>query len=241
MKRGVNELEAMIAELLRTAQDAGTSATNKKALLAEAAAYVREVSFAKKSNQMDADLDLDRVNQNAQIYMAYLDLEMNRDAPDSLAALSPMAFSSRMEEIAEEYRQCAAPADFGMRINPDFQYHIKLKRDESIEYARTRAGQIFRQMDRTWRVIGSSTQFNAAKNAMQTIAGLASPTQLDFFPAVLNVKAYVSKNLQAANSAVGRTRMACSMAFLKQIMDDKSFREYCNQLNRQRGVKLVVS
>ena len=241
MKRSVNDLEAMIAELLRIAQDAGSSASNNKALLGEGAAYVREVSFAKKSNQMDADLDLDRVNQNAQIYMAYLDLEMNRDAPDSLSALSPMAFSSRMEEIAEEYRQCAAPADFGMRINPIFQYQIKLHKDESIEYARTRAGQIFRQMDRTWRVMGSSTQFNAAKNAMQTIAGLASPTQLDFFPAVLTVKAYVSKNLQAANSAVGRTRMACSMAFLKQIMDDKSFRAYCNQLNRQRGIKLVVS
>lgn len=166
MKRSIIELEAMITELLRDAQDAGTSAANKKALLAEAAAYAFEISIAKKRNQTDADLDFDRINQNAQIYMAYLDLEINRDAPDSLAALSPMAFSSRMEEIADEYRQCAAPADFGMRINPNFQYQIKLHKDESIEYARTRAGQIFRQMDRTWRVVGSSTQFNAAKNAM---------------------------------------------------------------------------
>ena len=241
MKRSIIELEAMITELLREAQDAGTSAANKKALLAEAAAYAFEISIAKKRNQTDADLDFDRINQNAQSYRAFLDLEINRDAPDSLAALSPMAFSSRMEEIADEYRQCAAPADFGMRINPNFQYQIKLHKDESIEYARTRAGQIFRQMDRTWRVVGSSTQFNAAKNAMQTVAQLASPKQLDFFTASLTVKAYVSKNLQAANSAVGRTRMACSMAFLKQIMDDKSFRAYCNQLNSLRGIKLVVS
>lgn len=238
MKKSVEELNGIIVQLLHEAQEAGTDAEKKRALLAEAAAYVTELSFAK---QEEAELGNDRIERSKQFYAAYLGLELNRNELDGFAALPLRDFSARMREIAEEYKTCAAPAAFGLRFNPAFQYHLNSGRDESVEYARERAGQIFRQMDRTWRVMGNSPQFNAAKRAIQSIAELDPPTQLDFCAAALSVKAYVSKNLQAAYSAVGRTRMACAVSFLKQIMDEKSFQEYCIQLNSQRGVKWTFS
>lgn len=55
--------------------------------------------------------------------------------------------------------------------------------------------------------------------------------------AAYTVKKYVSKNLNKAKSAVGTTRMAVSLAFLKQTMSKDSFEAYCKNLNGMRGIK----
>jgi hypothetical protein len=237
MLKTVSEVRAAIEKLQEEARNAGTAAVEKRALIAEAAAYSRELAHA---NSSDTDLDLKRVNRNLQFYLAYLEQEEDPEL-DRLAGLPLGTFSSHMEEIAAEYEQCGAPTSFGLRVNPRFQLQLQSGNDESIAYSRDRAGQIFRQMDRTWRIAGSSTQFNKAKKAMQTVGELRSPTQMDFFLAGRAVRAYVSKNVKAAYSEVGRTRMACAMAFLKQILDEQSFRRYCYELNSQREVKLLTN
>ena len=100
-----------------------------------------------------------------------------------------------------------------------------------------RAGKIFRQMDRTWRLMGSSDEFKRANQAIEEVSKLTIPSQTDHYVAGEMVKRYVSKNLRAAKSDVGMTRMACSLAFLKQTMPEDAFRTYCNNLNYQRGLR----
>jgi len=225
-------LNARIQALLTEARDPGTSASQRKANIAEAMAYQLELKLA---NDGAVNVDVPRVNDNIQSFMTALTLEERQGRLNSLASSSQDAFRVSADSISRSVDSYTAAEEFGMRLHS----HIpdpKEQRSAARSYMRTRAGNLFRRMNRTWRFGGSSAEFNAAKKAIQEFAGLDNPTKADYYLAAEPVKAYVAKNIAQASSALGRTRMACSMAFLKQVMPEAAFRAYCNTLNYQRRI-----
>ena len=213
------QLKTTIEELMTKARDPQTVAAEKKASMAEALAYWLELMRAGEAENID--FDQDRVNQN-------LDRIYNSDALGAaerqgklgeFASLTPKVLNDRIEALGQEIG-CYAGAG---------------------EEKPARAGKLYAQMNATWRVASNSDAFNAAKQAMQDISNQANPTQLDNYLAADAVQKYVAKNLNKAKSAVGMTRMAVSLAFLKQTMSRESFAAYCNNLNALRGMKGTIN
>lgn len=236
MAISAENLRTRVGELLAQARDAQTSDQIRKANLAEAAAYLYELRYAVNGS---VPLNVERVNSNIRAFEKAFSREEQKGMLDSLAALQPDAFGTRVKNTFEAIDGSAAAEEFGLRTKHDIA-NAHDPDAESVAYARARSANIFRQMDRTWRVSGSSAEFGKAKKAMQDISDLERPEKVDQYLAGETVKAYVTKNLNKARSAVGRTRMACSLAFLKQTMPEAVFRAYCNTLNLQRGIPRMI-
>lgn len=228
----LNELQASITPLFLQAQNRRAPAADRKASLAQAAANQMEYDTMAKSV---VGFSQERVDQNYQTFLKAFTVEERTGRLDALASRHPDAFRSYVNGVKEDINYYAGPTEFGLRMNPLMEFSQDWE-EESVDYSRTRANSIFQQMDRTWRVVGNSKQFEAAKKAMQDLAGTNRPQQEDHYLAGEIVKEYIAKNLNAAKSAVGMTRMACSLAFLKQTMSENSFRVYCNSLNRLRNI-----
>ena len=212
-------LRTLIGPLMEKACDPGASGFEKMAFMAEALAYQRELDRVGPSHGAEP-LNLDRINENIKWIVDGAALRIaERDGKlDSLASLSVTQLDKRIKDVEAQVSRAQAGA-----------------KDSDI-----RAQNICRQMDRTWRLMGSSDQFNTAKQAIQNVAGIRKPSQTDHYIAGDAVQKYVAKNLNAAKSAVGMTRMACSLAFLKQTMTEEGFRAYCFGLNSQRRINYTI-
>lgn len=207
-------MQSDVDTLMIRARDPKRSADMRKADLAQAVAFSRELNDV--GQDMSKRVSLDRVNRtmNDVLSGAALTVAEKHGTLDELAAMSVTALN---EHVIRMERDVGAYA-------------------EGSENSAARADKLFRQMDRTWRVGGSSAAYRAAVQAMQDVAGKNPPAQVDNYLATETVRAYVAKNVSEAKHATGRTRMACSLAFLKQTMSREQFRAYCNALNMQRGV-----
>ena len=220
------------------AREPQASDNDKKYRMAEALAYHRELRSVDPTGVQP--IDVNRINGNLQsVYSSALFTIAEREGKlDELTGLSLEALDNRVLEMEHTVGRRDTAAQFGQRMNPELRTAPDADA-QGVAYTRNRAKQIFKQMDGTWRFLGSSAQYDAANQAMQEIGDKESPTQLDHYLAGETVKAYVAKNLQKAESAVGMTRMACAMAFLKQTMSKEGFEAYCTALNAQRHIKQV--
>ena len=208
-------IKTTINDLMTKALELNTSEAEKKANIAEALAYF--IQLESSGGQGSINIDNERLNRD-------LDRIYNSDALNAVqrqgrlsefAALSPKDLNDRLNSLDNEISQYAGPGE----ENPK------------------RASKLYDQMNSTWRVASNSKEFEAAKKAMQDISQKEKPTQLDNYLAADTVKKYVAKNLSKAKSAAGMTRMAVSLAFLKQTMSKESFEAYCSNLNGLRGIK----
>ena len=215
----IEQLETNINELMKRARDPKTKKDEKKANLAEALAYWVELCRAKDGGE--DKISLDDINIHFQSFL-------NGDALNSIY----------IKDTLDEYVNLPVETLY-TRIE-DLKNEI-ITYQGNVEGATAGANNIFSQMDRTWRVAKNSKEFDAAKKAMQDLSANKNPSQLDNYLATEPVKAYVQKNLKKAESAVGKTRMACALAFLKQTMSKESFQIYCNNLNVLRGIKNTIT
>ena len=236
MAMTVEQLKAQVQDLLTRARDPKTSAKLKQANLAEAAAYMHEINITRGNL---VPFDLDRVNDNINKFMTVFTSERNKDQLGELASLSADDFGTEIKRIENTIDTYAVAEEFGLVTDKAIENSLDPV-NESIAYSRKRAGSIYSQMDRTWRLAGSSAEYKAAAKAMQNVSNMEHPTKADQYEAGETVKKYVSKNLKQAYSDVGKTRMACSLAFLKQTMPEANFRAYCAALNMQRGIKSTI-
>ena len=238
--------QAALQAQLRTTMDTSLSAArdprhsdrDRRYNLAMALAIHRKLKDVPADGSMaistdDVNETAQRIFDSAAFNIAERQGRMNELTAETLAGVDQKV---RMTEQAVDSYETAA--DFGLRMNPELQ-NAPDTEAQGAAYTRNRASQIFAQMNRTWRIVGNSDQYVAARQAIREIGDKNPPTQLDNYLAGETVKAYVTKNLQAAESAVGMTRMACAMAFLKQTMTEADFRLYCKTLNAQRHIKQV--
>ena len=204
------ELNAGIENALNMARDPKASAREKMMNLAQAVACRREL------NNGDS-IDVERLNRGMQAI---------HDSAEFLLAEREGRLDELAEQPVEEIERRVTRREEDVRRCPG-----------GLDGTDARASRIFRQLDRTWRVQGDSAQYKAAKREIGNLAGLGRPAgQQENYLAQEPVKQYVEKNLNAATSAVGKTRMACSLAFLKQIMAADAFRAYCANLNVLRRI-----
>ena len=209
------QLKATIESLMAKARDPYTSEAEKKASLAEALAYWSELTAADEKENLA--FDQNRVNRNLErFYHSYaLSAASRLGELTELASLSPKAINDRLTALGNEISRYAGGG----------------------EEKAARAERLYEQMNRTWRISSNSKEFDAAKKAMQEVAEKENPTQLDNYLAANALQKYISKNLRRAKSATGMTRMAVSLAFLKQTMTREGFEAYCDNLNVLRGIK----
>ncbi len=203
-----------LSTLLAQARDPKAGAETRKARLAQAVAFYRELNNV--GQDMGKRVSMDRVSStmNEVFTGAALTVAEKHGTLNELAGLSAKELNDRVIEMEQEVGAYA----------------------EGSEHSAARADSLFRQMDRTWRFGGSSAAYDAATKAMRDIAGKNPPTQTDNYLATETVRRYVAKNIGEAKHATGMTRMACSLAFLKQTMSKEQFRIYCNVLNEQRHI-----
>ena len=198
---------------LRAARNPETPVAQKKINLAEVVAYQRELNRVQDGVR---PVNMDYVNGDIQAVLdgAALAVAERQGRLDTLARMTPERLNEHVLSMEQEInRHTAGNAD-----------------------GAAKAGEIFAQMNSTWRLRGNSKEYRDARQAIQNYSNLQNPSQVDSYLAAQPVKEYVRKNLQHATSAVGKTRMACSMAFLKQTMSAEEFRIYCNNLNALRGI-----
>ena len=232
------ELRSQMEKSLSAARDPRSSQQDMKYNLALALAIHRELKDLPADGSVAVSADdvndtMQRLYDSAAFTIAEGQGRLRELAAESLDNLDRQVRGT--QEAVDSY---APAAEFGLRMNQELR-NAPDAEAQAIAYATNRAKQIFAQMDGTWRFLGSSTQYDAAKQAMQNVGDKNPPTQVDHYLAGETVKAYVAKNLQQAESAVGMTRMACAMAFLKQTMSKEAFEAYCSGLNIQRRIKQV--
>ena len=209
------QLKTTIEELMAKARDPHTSEAEKKASLAEALAYWSELSAAGEKENLD--FDQNRVNSNLDrfYYGDALSAASRQGRLDELASLSPEDLNAQLSTLNREIGRYA----WGGEEEP------------------AQVQKLYEQMNRTWRISSNSKEFDAVKQAMQEIAEKENSTQLDNYLAADALQKYIAKNLRKAKSATGMTRMAISLAFLKQTMSKEGFQAYCDSLNVLRGIK----
>lgn len=207
-------MNSNIDTLLAQARDPKASAESRKANLAQAVAFYRELNNV--GEDMGKRVSMDRVSRtmNEVFTGAALTVAEKHGSLNELAALSAKELNDQVIRMEQEVGSYA----------------------EGNERSAARSENLFRQMDRTWRFGGSSAAYDAATQAMRDISGKNPPTQTDNYLATETVKRYVAKNIGEAKHATGKTRMACSLAFLKQTMSKEQFRIYCSILNEQRHI-----
>ena len=196
-----------------SARNPETPVQQKKINLAEVVAYQRELNRVQNGVR---PVNMDYVNSDIQSVLdgAAIAVAERQGRLDTLARMTPERLNEHVLNMEQEIdRYTAGNAN-----------------------SSERAGEIFSQLDDTWRFRKDSREYRDAKRAIQDYSNLQNPSQVDSYLAAQPVKEYVRKNLQHATSAVGKTRMACSMAFLKQTMSAEEFRIYCNNLNALRGI-----
>ena len=232
----VTALRTSMETSLSAARDPRNSDRDRKYNLALALAIHREL----KDVPVDGSVPIstDRVNETTQRIHdgAAFTIAERQGKLNELCAEPLDSLDQKVRTTQEAVDSCETAADFGLRMNQDLQ-HAPDAEVQGVAYTRNRAGQIFAQMNSTWRFAGNSDQYVAARQAIREIGDKTPPTQLDNYLAGETVKAYVAKNLQKAESAVGMTRMACAMAFLKQTMSKEAFAAYCSGLNVQRRIR----
>ena len=201
----------------RCMQDAGNQqypADARWALIAEAVAYERESRYVESHR---VPVDTSRIRGDVQRIVSGSALEIaKRDGRlEELAAMTPQEIDAYI--LAKE-REVSRYAE-GTPNDP------------------ARARNIFEQLDRTWRVSSDSEEYRNLMLEVRNIANLERVTQTDNYYAANAATAYIRKNLNKANSAVGKTRMANALAFLKQTMTPDDFKLYCNSLNAMRHIE----
>ncbi len=238
----INDVKKIIDNLLNTARDDSNDNTKRMDALAEAYAYW---FILNEANIPYRDVNNASRRNNAYENNARDQQEVNIDQREALN-MKKWALESDAFKIAE--RKGTVNELTGLSIN---RVGTRINEvNENINFfnagdakAVRRARKIFNQFSNTWRIKWNSSEFDAAKQAMQDIAeSQTHPNQLDNYVAAETVKRYVSKNLNKAKSAVGITRMSCALAFLKQTMSPESFKAYCANLNGLRGIhpQLIV-
>ena len=230
------QLRTSMETSLSAARDPRSSDRDRKYNLALALAIHRELKDVPADGSVPISTDdvnetMQRLHDSAAFTIAERQGRLNELAAEPLDSLD-----QKVRTTQQAVDRCETAADFGLRMNRELQ-HAPDAEAQGVAYTRDRAGQIFAQMNSTWRFAGNSDQYVAARQAIREIGDKNPPTQLDHYLAGETVKAYVAKNLQQAESAVGMTRMACAMAFLKQTMTEADFRLYCANLNAQRRIR----
>ena len=209
----VQQLRENLNQSLQSARIAEVSEEQKMLRIAEVLAYFRELSRVEENG---GAVDIDEVNRNLRVVLdgSALKALSRRGLLGELAAMTPQAMNQRVR---------ALEAEIG-------RYPAGNAEDAAA------AGNIFAQMDRTWRVSSNSAEYREALQAMRDISNGGGPSQTDNYLAAESLKKYIQKNVNKAKSTVGKTRMACSLAFLKKTMSEQDFRAYCSNLNGLRRV-----
>lgn len=210
-------MRSNLQKCINTYQNGNATAEMKKINMAMAAAFQAELD--RVGNTGDTLIDVKKVQQNMDAFYksAEFALAEANGTLDQLTSLKPdelyRRISEREREVQSTYREGAEDSEITAR-------------------------NLWRQMDRTWRVKKNSAEFEAARDAMKAIYEKDRPaTRGENYVAGETVKRYIQKNIHKAKSATGRARMAIALAFLKQTMVPEKFEAYCNTLNglRQKG------
>lgn len=210
------DIEGALADARRP----NATAHEKKVNMATAVAYHRELSDLSADGSEAVDTQFVNRNMQTVFNSAEFAIAEREGRLDELASLSAEELNKRVLDREREVGRYA-----------------EVTRDSV-----SRANTIYRQLDRTWRVRSDSAEYRAMKSAVQSVAQTNEPAgQLGHYLASEPAKQYVAKNLNEANSAVGKTRMACTLAFLKQTMPKKDFKSYCDGLNALRGIKSEIT
>ena len=156
----IEDLRANIDGLFAQARDPKVSDAEKKRLLAEAMAYYRELRFANDNGEVD--FNTDRVNRALDtVYngATFREAKTSREISE-LASLSPEQLDERLRNKEADVNRYAAGDE------------------NSVKQAKN----VFKRFGGTWRVRGNSKEFDAAKQAMQSIADMKTPpSQTDYY------------------------------------------------------------
>ncbi len=206
-------LENFRDQALSAARNPNTSANDKKTCLAQTVAYQRELDRVQGGVR---PVNINNVNNDIQGILdgAAIQIAERRGNLDTLALMTPHNLNNHILSMEQEVGRYQGGS----------------------EAAPARAQNILGQLNRTWRVRSDSAEYRAMKETVQSMAGLQRTTQTENYLAAENVTRYIEKNLNRAKSDVGMTRMACSLAFLKQIMSPAQFKAYCINLNTRRHI-----
>ena len=232
-KMNINEVKNIINSRLSDARDDKKNGVDRLAAMAEAYAYwfiLDEANAVNQNVELENDNEVPDDAQNAQT----INIDENELNNKKNYALGSLAFdvalkNRRVDELT------------GRSLNT-ITTHINYVKDNIDQYnagnekSANRAQSVLSQFESTWRIKRNSSEFNAAKRAMRDIAqSQDDPTRSMNFLAGDTVKKYVAKNIRKAKSAVGITRMACALAFIKQTMTEQDFKIYCRNMNVLRG------
>ena len=83
----------------------------------------------------------------------------------------------------------------------------------------------------------NSDGFEDALDAIREFSEMERPKGTDVYKAVQTVKDYLSDKMGTVVRGFGRERWGQCMLFLKETMPRKEFEEYCQQINKARGVE----
>ena len=101
--------------------------------------------------------------------------------------------------------------------------------------SKERAEKILRQMSQTKRIRGDSEEYTRLVEIMERHAGAEQlPDSGEQYLATVVADKYLSADYKLARprkTAVGRTRLACCLAFKKQTMGKKQFADWCQRYN----------
>ena len=232
----VNDVRNTINNLMTDARDIRKNDEQRMSALAEAYAYWFILNQAgipyrnAANNNPENNAGQENVNNNLSVNVDPHDIQERKQW-----ALNSDAFkiAQRLGKVNDLTRLRADRVkDHIDQVNQHVNYHI-----DGDNNSKSRARKIFNQFSDTWRIKWNSSEFNAAKRAMQDIADSPNPpSQVDNYLANETVGRYVTKNINKAKSAVGITRMSCALAFLKQTMSPDNFKIYCANLNGLRGI-----
>ena len=217
-QRNQGAMRLGISESIKQYRRGDLPMESRKMNMAMAAAFQAELNRVGLTGNIPIDQDRVRKDIESNFHSAEFTIAEANGTLEELTKLEPSEIATRITRREQEVQ----------RIHP-----------EGADKSWIRAEKLYQQFNDTWRVKSNSDEFVKAKAAMLRMSEKKSPaTRGEQYLAAETVKAYVAKNINWAKSSTGQTRMAISLAFLKQTMTKGSFEAYCRNLNGLRGIGL---